>query len=261
MSVVSRLANRRRPGLKKAGQAGFTIIEVAVASVGLTAILIITLNIFLDIGSKYFEEITKAKSQNVIRVIVDDISSSITTTGGQLLDYNITTYSSSDIGGWRAYCLGGISYYFKLNQQLKENPSAGSSNQTSQALIRTVSPGGCPDNSNLTNVDYPAGPAGGTISDGIEMLLPRMRILEFSIEEFKDSSGTRTGLYQIKIKIATGGDPDDANHEKDDFRFDDANSNGVIDIGEAVHGCNDGFRLCAVVELEVDAFQRIRKDN
>ena len=153
---------------KKLDAKGFTIVELLIATlVFSTVLLVVTIGI-IQITRVYYKGITESSTQNTARTLMDTITQAIQFSGGTVTDSDGDTV-----------CLG--------NQQLSYRTGVQMVNG-GQAVVRLNSLAGC------TN----ASPA--NFSSGTEFMSPKMRLASLSVQ----SQGNN--LYKVQVKVVYGAD-------------------------------------------------------
>ncbi|HSX31885.1 MAG TPA: prepilin-type N-terminal cleavage/methylation domain-containing protein, partial [Candidatus Saccharimonadales bacterium] len=118
--------------LKPRRQQGFTIIELLIATLIFSMVLLLVTVGIMQVTRVYYKGVTESNTQNAARSIVDSISQAIQFDGGLVTPI---------AGGTPKYqCINSQQFDFWLGKQLVDGVPSG--NQTNQSLIqRTV--GGC----------------------------------------------------------------------------------------------------------------------
>ena len=150
---------------------GFTIIELLIATAVFSIVLLVISAAIIQIGRIYYKGITSARTQEVTRSVIDDVSQTIQFTAGSI---------SSGTG---ALCVGNQRYSFDLGKQ-----RAGSQHSL---VVDDASAGCSPVPQNLTGI--PAAPAGR------ELLGDKMRLANFAVSQV----GT-TNSYNVIIRVVYG---------------------------------------------------------
>lgn len=204
---------------------GFTIIELMIALVVLSTILLIVTTAIMGMGNLYYKGQTVANTQNItssaFKEIIANIefsgnTPSLTNPNGQNNSSQCNTdimwcsiYSSGSQANVPvyAYCIGGIRYSFVINREMVSS-SAGSlissvynQNPTYHALYEDQITGG----SGCTPLDLlqPNPELGATEpgTNGRELLMPNMRLINFTITQ-----DPNTQAYDVTLSVAYGGD-------------------------------------------------------
>lgn len=167
----------------KRNTAGFTIIELMIASAIFSVVLILCVTALLQIGRMYYKGVTSSRTQEAARTILDEISQAIQFSSGQ-----VTTPS---IGNPYRFCIDNKRYSVYTGKKLVDGvPDA---DQAKHVLVSDDAPG-CPVTAqNLNN-------AAVILTPGSRELLPAgMRISKLTIGE-----DSLTGLYTITVRVVSG---------------------------------------------------------
>lgn len=176
-------------------RAGFTIIELLIATLIFSmVILLITIGV-LSFTRAYYKGVNQSTTQNATRLILEDIAQSIQFSGGDVQP-NLTSNNGSD-----AFCIGNKRYsYIKGKQLTDETPLAVT--QTKYALVseklNDCAGGAARDLSDAAGMD--ACIAAKTCT---ELLRPMMRLSNISIAP---TPATSTDVYRVTIRIVYGDD-------------------------------------------------------
>jgi prepilin-type N-terminal cleavage/methylation domain-containing protein len=95
-------------------QAGFTLVELLIATSIFSVILLVVTFGMLNIGKIYYRGINSSNTQAVARTISDDIVRDIQFNGGRIKIDTIT----NDSGSTGYFCIGEKKYSFVLDRQL-----------------------------------------------------------------------------------------------------------------------------------------------
>jgi len=151
---------------KPADQAGFTIVELMIATAVLSTILLLVTIVMISIGNLYYKGLSQSRIQNNARSIAEELSQRIELTTNQL-PVEVTS-STAPTDGEKAVCFGDIRYSYVLYKQI--------GTATKHVLWRDETASGC--NPVPLNVDKPS--AGGT-----ELITAHSRLtaLDISVSE------------------------------------------------------------------------------
>ncbi len=166
--------------LQRRSQAGFTIIELMIATAILSTILILVTVMMVNIGSLYYKGINQARVQDNVRSIVDELSQHL-----QLSD-KAPAFSGppGPPGSSHAICFGTVRYTYVLGTQIGSGPG-----KTPHVLWRdTISSAAACTPDNLYS------PSSG----GVELIAPNSRLTDLSI--------TGTAPYSVSVGVAYGDD-------------------------------------------------------
>lgn len=156
-------------------QAGFTIIELLIATLIFSVILLIATFGVIQVSRTYIKGFVASETENTTRSIVDQVSQAVQ------LSQTGSLAIATPVTGWYAFCINGYRYTYQLNDELA---SGG------HAFVRDYIGGGsCTPNINWT-------------SSGTELLSTNERLVSFSIAQVPNS----TDLYQVSLSILYGDD-------------------------------------------------------
>lgn len=170
-------------------QKGFTILELMIATMVFSVMLILASVGIIQIGRVYYKGITTNRTQETTRAIVSDISR----------NYQITpnTQYAFTAGNPAAVCVGSTRYTYKINSVVTGNQHAlwadrlnPGGNCVPLDLGMAFPVDGNTDTSNL-----------GKVSQH-ELLAPNMRLAEFSV-----TKSASTNSLTVKARVIYG-DPD-----------------------------------------------------
>lgn len=157
-------------------QKGFTIVELMMATVVFSMVLLTVTVGIIQISRVYYKGLNEIDVQNTTRTVMDTITQGIQFNGGV-----ITDTPTPSIGALQAFCIGNQQFSYRLGYQLVEG-TAGAQQTTSSLRQNTTS--GCP-----------TAPAKAT---GQEFLSPRMRLSKLTVKQ------VAPGTYAVSVKIAFG---------------------------------------------------------
>jgi prepilin-type N-terminal cleavage/methylation domain-containing protein len=204
-------------------QAGFTVLELLVATMVFSVVLLLLTFGILQIGRIYYKGVTSASTQETARTIMDTVARDIQFSGGAFAK----DPTPPGDGATGFYCVGNHRYSYILDRQLASSPALGI--QSSHGLV-------VDDESPCNFATGPQNFMLPTLDPGSrELLGTRMRIDKFVIEEVPGS----TGSYNITLRIVYG-------------------DNDLLDF--ATHSrCNSGAgsAFCAVSELTTTVKKRV----
>ena len=169
-------------------QSGFTIVELMIATAVFSVILLVCTIALLQLGRTYYKGVTSARTQEVARVIIDDVSQAIQFQGGQI-------GAAGSANGSNGYCVGSTLYSYILNYQLVDG--AAGSNQSNHVLIASPSGGAC----NSSTAPYDLLNTTGSLTGGArELMATNTRLTEFSI------TPEGSNLYRVSVTVVAGSD-------------------------------------------------------
>ena len=210
-----------RPYTRKAG---FTIIELLVASMVFSIVLLVVTAGILQVTRVYYKGLTEANTQNTARTIMEAIAQSIQFTGG-----SVTGTASSPVAGTDyAFCVGNKQFSYRLGWQV-ENAYNISNNQAWHALVQT-------------DISGCSGASAQTLSNqaviGRDLVGPHMRLANLVVEPT-----SATDQYKIQVRIVYG-------------------DNDILDNPTATNAsCKNvlaGTQFCAVSDLSTIVIKRVK---
>lgn len=211
--------------VKKLDKKGFTIIELMIATVIFSFILLLTSAGVIAIGQNYYKSLTSTRIQETARSIMEDVSRSMQFSGTTAIqgDNDADNNGVPDAIGVR--CFGSDRYTYAIDQEVIG---------TSNGLYRDTMPSeGCIPSTCFNN----AAPA----CAGEELLGDNMRLLVFDVTP-----------PTIQIKVAYGDDNLLSHY--------DPNTGALISTDFANVNCHvvSGRNFCAVAELETSVTSRVK---
>lgn len=200
-------------------QNGFTIIELMIATMVFSVVLMICTYGLLNISRTYTKGITTNRTQEVARSIINDISDNIRFSGGKFSQLSTLPNGSS------GFCLGSTKYSFITDHQLISSSPDTATQESSQVMRAEAECNGASEPRDMR------GSMGGR-----EMLGERMQLANLEVcglNHSGDCQAGPSGLYKITIRVVSG---------TDDL-FEDNNIEKNCATGRA------GGQFCAVSEL------------
>ncbi len=215
-------------------QSGFTIIELLIATLVFSIILLLLSTGLIQIARIYYKGITTSRTQQTARTIMDSISRDIQFSGS-----SVPVTITSDGGGKYHFCVNNDRFTYQVNKQLADNPTG---NQVAHVLIKD-SPATCSS----------AGPADLTapVAGAVELMGNNMRLVNLQI------STPSTSLYTVTVRVVAGDDSYICSPTAGDC------SSGVTDphitnpTDLTCKTLSTGSQFCAVSELQTTIQKRI----
>lgn len=169
---------------KRINQAGFTLIELMVATIVFATVLLLVAYGIIQISRSYYKGITITKTQQTARAIIDQVSQSIQFGSAS----GVVASPAPNPPNSQAFCLNGNRYSYVIGQQLAPN-------NTNHVLVVDTPPcsGSSPSPQNLSV-------GGGLTTTSRELIGPNMRLSKFSIS----SPGVNTNLWEVTVKVTYG---------------------------------------------------------
>lgn len=172
----------KHPKRTALNQKAFTIIELMIATVVLSTILVMVTTMMIGIGNLFYKGVNQARVQDDVRSITDDVSQHL-----QLSDNAPLSATSLD-SLTHVYCIGTIRYTYILGTQIGTGPG-----QSPHVLWRDDNPiaGSCSATSGFLN-----SPPSGL--NGTELIAPNSRLTDFTI--------SASSPYTVSVGVAYGDD-------------------------------------------------------
>jgi prepilin-type N-terminal cleavage/methylation domain-containing protein len=206
---------------------GFTIIELMVATLVFSVILVIITSGIIALTNQYYKGITSTKTQAAARAIMDTVAQDIqlAPSGGVSPSAN-----STNVPGMQYFCTGTHVYSFLLGKQLVDSAPVVL-NQSQHVFVQSQQTSGCADPSSFPPVS----------SANRELLTPGMRLTKLSVQPITGLTNTNK-LWQINVRVDSGDD--------DLFTVNPPNDTSVCKGGA-------GSQFCAVSELTTTVEERL----
>ncbi len=202
---------------------GFTILELLIATIVFSVVLMLVTAGIMQIARVYYKGVTEANTQNTARSIIDTISQAIQFTGG-----TVTLTAASPVAGNNyAFCVGNQQFSYRLGWQV-ENRFSVVDNQAWHALVQNTTTG-CPSAGaqNLAN----------QVVNGRDLMGQHMRLSNLVIEN------PAPNLYKVQVRVVYG-------------------DNDLLDnpttANAACKSQQSGTQFCAVSELSTIVIKRVK---
>lgn len=186
---------------------GFTIVELMLASIVFSFVMLAALTGFMQIGRIFYQGVSMTQTQGAAQKIVDDITGNISTSS------NVSALNSDN--GYKYYCVGNARYTYTyktgsggVQAPIQVNLSdtrdyASGNNGGNFGLLRDILPGNSPCATPCYNAaGNCSSPAYVPFRSPTEMLGNDMRLSNFQIAP----SAIGNGLYNVAVTLAYGND-------------------------------------------------------
>ncbi len=220
--------------MKQNNSAGFTIIELMIATSVLAMLLLLIATVSLQIGKLFYKGVSSSRTQETVRDITTGISRNIQYTSGtiQVLKTPTALSTSADPAGTLyergAVCVGQTRYWYAKNKKVSGNQHAlwVDNKGSSSCVIPTA-----------LEMNPASGPPS---SGGRELVASGMQLSKFNVENL----GTNPFFWSVDAGVALGdaGGDDIFTHDSDKY----------------ITGCvssNQGGQFCDVAELKLGVNQ------
>lgn len=234
---------------------GFTIVELMIATVVFSLVMLICLTGMVQISRAYYKGITHSRTQEAARNLMGEITEAIQLSGSAISSANpinpgpgiALTDSENGLG---AFCAGNRKYTYILDRKVVGGDPEPGQKEIRNALVSEEKP--CADDlqptmDDLSNaIDSAAGERA--------LLGENMRLTRFSVTPVSAAeAGTLkegSQIWRVDISIAYGDQDLFSVDESGDY-VDDQGSNRVICAPST------GAEFCSVVELSTIVSRRI----
>jgi prepilin-type N-terminal cleavage/methylation domain-containing protein len=206
-------------------QAGFTIIELLVASSVFSVILLLSATAMIQIGKTYYKGITEARTQETARDILSGISQAVQFSGGDIA--TITPNSNT-----KGFCIGSTRYSYIPGKLYAKTP-------TGHAFVMDS------DCSSKKAQDLDSG---GLAANSTELLGVNMRLDNNPVVS---AIAATPGLYSVNVTVLYG----------DDDLIQNGDGSTPYNSTNTPHNClptTKGGQFCAMSELDTVVKKRIQ---
>lgn len=198
---------------------GFTIIELLIATVTFSVVLLVITSAIIQIGRIYYKGVVQARVQERTRTITEDISQTIQFSRTDLAGNQITT--ATGIGH---ICVGNKVYTYNKGVRL---------DSTHRVLVE--------ENGSSCTPYGAMNPPLAALGDRVELVGDGMQLLDISVQNIPSGSD----LYQIKVRLAYGQTSD----------MQDTNGDTIMDRCKPI---SLGGQFCAISELTTNVSSRFK---
>jgi prepilin-type N-terminal cleavage/methylation domain-containing protein len=216
-------------------QKGFTIIELLIATLIFSMVLILVTIGVLSFTKVYFKGLNLSKTQNASRTILESVAQSIQFSGGAVT----TSIGVVRSNGSEGFCVADKRFSFIRGWQVVDAQPDARLHQSRHGLV-VDEPGNC---SGLQAQDVKA----SLTPNSQELLTTGMRVSKLTVESIP-----ATNMYRVSIRVVYG---------EDDLLF--SPSNNPLGAAAPDAACRVGFsggQYCASSELSTIVNKRI-SDN
>lgn len=179
---------------KQSNSAGFTIIELMVATSVFSIVLLLCSLGIIQVGRTYYKGIVTARTQERARAVSTSI--------GEAIKFGADYRPLSPAGDSLGMCVGNSRYSWRLQRTLTDNsPAPG---RVPYVLVKDGCNGGTTSAQNLS---------GASVNVSEELMAPRMRLGALRVQNLGD------GVYSITVTVMSG----------DNDMFEDLDGDGNLD--------------------------------
>lgn len=228
---------------QKSNQSAFTIIELMIATLVFSVILLLLSTGLIQIGKNYYKGNLQSRTQETARNIIDEISRGIQFSGDTIVTPDPDAFAVIPIppypdppampnsGSRYGFCINGIKYSYIIDRQLMQPSSGGDQRQAVFVSYKPNAPDACQG-----PMESPAS-AAGKYPDYRELLGLGMRLSEMEIKNLG------SGKYRITVVVGAG--------ERDLFE--------PADTTKTATNCKGGtsIQFCAMSKLTTIVQRRV----
>ena len=230
------LTSRNHPKLH-GRQAGFTIVELMIATlVFSTVLLVITFGI-IQFSRSYYRGTTTTTLQNTTRSVIDSVSQAI-----QFSGTDMTSWVSGNSG---TYCIGGTQFDYVLHSQ-----RAGDSLKAGQSWHVLYSSPAAAGNCSQKGFNTSNGVFAD--SNSRDIVDPNIRIVKFSVAALNGNPN----VYTVDVRLAYGDDDLLCSPSANDCSSKATSTH--LNNTDLVCKIANGSQFCAVSELSTIVQKRVQ---
>lgn len=192
------LQSKGHAPIKTSEQKGFTIVELSIATVAFSIILLIAMAGFFGIGRLFYKGVSVSQTQETANQIFQDVNGNFQTAA--------SVSPKQTIGGYTYYCVGNSRYTFNIDNKVSlaaspdhtAPPPIGGGNFGILKDVLPGSGGACATPCNDISGTCPASSV--KFNNPIELLGEKIRVEKFDITVIAD----KPNLYNVSLIIAYG---------------------------------------------------------
>lgn len=218
---------------------GFTIIELMIATMVFSIVLLICAFALLQIGRTYYKGLNAARTQEAARTIVDEIARGIQFSGNQIA----TTPDPPNTSSSFVFCVGDQRFTAQTGQQVEDGNNS-ELHQQYHALAVDNYPG-C--NNGSPKQDLTAKPISGR-----ELVPIHMRLAKLEVKDMGNN------LYEVNVRVVLGDDDLLCSPEAGDCSSTSTSEDEALNNRDLIcKSFRSGAQFCAVSELNTVVQKRI----
>lgn len=240
------MRNKITSARKRNNQSGFTIVELVIAMTVSSVIMTVFTTGFVQISRMYYRGILQAKTQELARTVMDEISRPIQFSGlepvpeassvGGVTPIKVTqSFSGVQVN---AFCIGDKRYSYTTGYQLWPQVDIAASRLKHVFWRDTIAPGSACVPLNLTTTADKPRDAATVNPVGRELLTTYTRLHSLEVTRLSHPADEQ-GLYSIRLRILYG--------DNDVLNGDTCKSDGFL-----------SSQFCAVSPLSTVVLRRLR---
>lgn len=216
---------------------GFTILELLIATVVFSVVLLLVTSGIMQITRVYYKGVTESNTQNTARAIIDTVSQAIQFSGGDVTPTAASPVADTDY----AFCVGNEQFSYRLGWQV-ENSHTPADKQTWHGMVqRTISGGGSDCASSTGAQSLTSQTVVGRDLIGQHMRLSNLRVVSLG-----------NNLYEVRVRVVYG---------DSDLLYSPSaptDSAGATRPDAVCRGQQAGSQFCSVAELSTVVVKRVQ---
>lgn len=175
MKLLLKRLRRARAITQPLTRGGFTIVELMIATLVFSVILLVITSGVMHFTNAYYKGVNSSATQDTVRNIIGSVSQAIQFGGNSFGSANLSVSGGT-------YCIGNQQFDFVLGKEMGSATTRG-------LYVSPHSGSGCSSLSPMA-----------IVSGGQELLGPRMRLSAFQITQ------TASNAYNLTVRVAYGDD-------------------------------------------------------
>lgn len=225
---------------KKHSQKGFTIVELMIATLVFSLILVAAMAGLVQISRLYYRGVTQARTQEVARSILEEVTQSIQFSNeavevqGSFVNGPVVPVGDNAEG---FFCIGTKRYTYAIDRQVKADPdTADNPKDIRHALWVDTLEGGC----SVSSVSGATLTAENPTPEGRGLLSENMRLTDLEVSRINGNDD----FWRVRVAVAYGDD--------DTLGLNDSGTRRICEPG------GPGIEFCAIAELETTVYRRVQ---
>lgn len=185
---------------------GFTLLELLIATMVFSVILLGATAGLIQLGRMYFKGIVTNKTQETTRQIADEISQQVQFGGNTVVTGQTATYAGGALPV-KSFCIGNQRYSYAINARVSNSAAVGQFNTTTRAVRHALWRDTVPSNDACMPVDLsqadPSTQSGSSVTagtNGRELLEENMRLSK----NFTFTCDNTTTLCSLTVSVLYG---------------------------------------------------------
>jgi prepilin-type N-terminal cleavage/methylation domain-containing protein len=193
-----------------ANNQGFTIVELLIATLIFSVILLAALAGFLQVGRLFYKGVNSTQTSETSKQVLNDVKANI-----RLATVNAINPNKTGNGGYTYHCVNGNRYTYMLDKQVNlatpnyRSPITGNYGILKEYMGSDTACGvPCYSYSGPPGASYDncTDPGSVPFNNPVELLSNNMRVAQFDIFQTDTTTTSNSDLWTLKLKVAYGDD-------------------------------------------------------